>query len=682
MARRVLRSGGRGYLMALASVALLLAVVAPGAINVAGADGGEGSSAAVAQPNITTAEGHTCVVLPDGIAQCWGSNAEGRSGNADPTSTTPIPFQVGSISTAVGISANSYHSCAVLADGSVQCWGNSNYGRSGHAGINTPTPITVVGVADAIQVSAGKYNGCALIAGGTVKCWGRNNKLQSGHSGADTHVPITVAGLSGAIAVSAGRYHTCALIDDGTVKCWGDNPYAQLGRPGAASATPMDAVGITSAVSISVGKYHSCAVLADGSVQCWGRNDDKQTGSDDMFTTVPTTVTGVSGAIAASAGSDHSCAVIDDGSVTCWGGNTYSQSGYVGNSPAPAPVAGVASAVAISAGTDYTCAVTVAGAVLCWGENDVYQLGSTSTTQSAVPLTVAGLTIFLDADGDGVPDSEDECPAVANPCPTSTPIPTSTPSPTVGPSPSPTPTVHVPSGSVDSYAIANLEELEPGPNEIRIHGWSYDPDLPSKDLVVHVYAFFDGVGDPVALDTPVVRAADFRPDINRAFGIEGDHGFNRTLAIRPGNHRVCVYSLSVDGAAELDGLNELIGCRYVTVTNEAPPRGAFDQVAQAGTVMNVSGWAYDLDRENQSVDIQVYLDGVFHLTIPADTSRPDVNKIVQIAGDHGFDSTFSVPSGSHQVCLYVIGVDPTGVADGENVLLNVIDKPDCRTTTG
>ncbi|MGZ0229962.1 MAG: hypothetical protein ACKVKO_08405 [Acidimicrobiales bacterium] len=257
-----------------------------------------------------------------------------------------------------------------------------------------------------------------------------------------------------------------------------------------------------------------------------------------------------------------------------------------------------------------------------------------------------------------------------------------TPTPTPTPTPTSTPVSHVPSGTTNSYATANLEELEPGPGEIRVHGWSFDPDLPTKDLVVHVYAFFDGVGDPVALDTPVVRAADFRPDVNRAFGIGGDHGFNRTLAIRNGNHRVCVYSLSVDETGELDGLNQLIGCRYVTVTDEAPPRGAFDQVTQTGTSMNVSGWAYDLDSENQSLDIAVHLDGVPFIDILANQTRPDVNEIVGISGDHGFNSTFTVPAGGHTVCLYAIGIDPSGARDDENVLLSVVDKPDCRITAG
>jgi hypothetical protein len=96
--------------------------------------------------------------------------------------------------------------------------------------------------------------------------------------------------------------------------------------------------------------------------------------------------------------------------------------------------------------------------------------------------------------------------------------------------------------------------------------------------------------------------------------------------------------------------------------------------------MNVSGWAYDLDSETDALDIQVYLDGAYFKTLSGNTARDDVNKIVQISGDHGFNSTFTVPAGGHRVCLYAVGVDPTGAADGEYVLINVIDQPNCRTT--
>ena len=566
--------------------------------------------------------------------------------------------------TASMITSGEEHTCAVENDGDVFCWGDNYYGQLGNATNNdtfdpNPTPALVTLPSAAAAITTGNYHTCAVLTDGTVYCWGYNRYGQLGNATNNNNTianptPALVTLPSAAAAITGGLNHTCAVLTDGTVYCWGWNWYGQLGNAtnnGNSDPNPAPAlVTLPSAVTdVTADGAHTCAVLADGDVYCWGLNYHGQLGNatnngNTNPNPTPALVTLPSAAAAITTGNYHTCAVLTNSTVYCWGYNRVGQLGNATNSgtenanPAPALVTLASAVAAITGGGSHTCAVVTDGDVYCWGKNRYGQLGNdtNSDTNNANPAPLAA--------------------AITGIMP------------------------HVPSGSTDTYATANLEELEPGPNEIRIHGWSFDPDLPTKDLVVHVYAFFDGVGDPVALDTPVVRAADFRPDINRAFGIGGDHGFNRTLAIRNGNHRVCVYSLSVDGAGALDDLNKLIGCRYVTVTDEALPRGAFDQVTQTGTSMNVSGWAYDLDRENDSLDIQVYLDGAYFKTVSANTSRTDVNKIVQISGDHGFNSTFTVPAGGHQVCLYAIGVNPSGAADGENVLLTVIDQPNCRTT--
>jgi alpha-tubulin suppressor-like RCC1 family protein len=81
-----------------------------------------------------------------------------------------------------------------------------------------------------MAVAAGGYHTCALLGDGTVRCWGSNYSGQLG-DGTTTqrNTPATVSGLSGATAIAAGEYHTCALLGDGTVRCWGWNNYGQLG---------------------------------------------------------------------------------------------------------------------------------------------------------------------------------------------------------------------------------------------------------------------------------------------------------------------------------------------------------------------------------------------------------------------------------------------------------------------
>ncbi|MBU6154767.1 MAG: hypothetical protein KGP28_10735, partial [Bdellovibrionales bacterium] len=67
---------------------------------------------------------HTCALLSDGTARCWGWNLSGQLGdgtNADRTS----PVQVSGLTNAIAISAGESHTCAVLSDGMPRCWGNS-----------------------------------------------------------------------------------------------------------------------------------------------------------------------------------------------------------------------------------------------------------------------------------------------------------------------------------------------------------------------------------------------------------------------------------------------------------------------------------------------------------------------------------------------------------------------------
>ena len=83
-------------------------------------------------------------------------------------------------------------------------------------------------ISGAIAIAAGRFHSCALMAGGTVKCWGYNyyGELGNGYSHPYGYSgPVTVFGLTGATAIAVGTYHTCALISDGTVKCWGYNGY-------------------------------------------------------------------------------------------------------------------------------------------------------------------------------------------------------------------------------------------------------------------------------------------------------------------------------------------------------------------------------------------------------------------------------------------------------------------------
>ena len=77
--------------------------------------------------------GHTCATLDDGSVSCWGFNGNGQLGDGT-TTERHIPTQTSSLGegrTAVTISAGDSHTCTLLDDGSVSCWGWNSFCQLG-----------------------------------------------------------------------------------------------------------------------------------------------------------------------------------------------------------------------------------------------------------------------------------------------------------------------------------------------------------------------------------------------------------------------------------------------------------------------------------------------------------------------------------------------------------------------
>src|SRR5437773_907927 len=255
---------------------------------------------------------HTCMRLPDGTVQCWGRNNFGQLGNGDGSLTSSsVPVAVRGLTTATRVVTGDAHTCALLGDGTVQCWGVGDSGQRGDGTFNniSTVPGAVVGITGAVAVAARGYHSCALLGDGTVWCWGRNSDGQLGVTPSGSQCPTTpgffcsstpvrATGITSAAAVIAGGYHTCALFGDGTAQCWGRNDEGQLGDgTTTSSSTPVRVGGITGAVAVSAGILHTCALLANGTVKCWGavgpNNDFGQLGNGATTgSSTPVTVTG------------------------------------------------------------------------------------------------------------------------------------------------------------------------------------------------------------------------------------------------------------------------------------------------------------------------------------------------------------------------------------------------------
>lgn len=160
---------------------------------------------------------------------------------------------------------------------------------------------TAGGGRTATMISLGLEHSCALLDDQTVKCWGRNDQGQLGlgdtnDRGLDSStmgdaLPSVALGEP-ALAVAAGDSHTCALLESGGVKCWGRNDAGQLGQGDAANRgdepgelealSPVDLGPGATAIAIDAGT-HTCVILSSGGIKCWGPNTQGQLGLGDTL---------------------------------------------------------------------------------------------------------------------------------------------------------------------------------------------------------------------------------------------------------------------------------------------------------------------------------------------------------------------------------------------------------------
>jgi alpha-tubulin suppressor-like RCC1 family protein len=142
----------------------------------------------------------TCALLASGSVQCWGFNGFGQLGNGTNIhSSSPVP--VIGISTAVSITAGSYHFCAVLRSGSTRCWGQGWAGQLGNGTTNSSNvPVRVEQFGSPTKLMTGGYqHTCALLVDGAMRCWGDSSDGRLGTSGGSTLLPANVVQTPGVV---------------------------------------------------------------------------------------------------------------------------------------------------------------------------------------------------------------------------------------------------------------------------------------------------------------------------------------------------------------------------------------------------------------------------------------------------------------------------------------------------
>lgn len=293
---------------------------------------GDGSFADATQPtpvvNLTGALGlsaqsyDVCVLAADHTAECWGDDFGGELGDNGSATKSAVPMRVGMVADVVQVSTGGAPICALHANTTVECWGGAVYNQD-------LRPALIPGFSGAVKLSpTSAGHTCAVMNDGSLRCWGRDNEgqLGDGRSGdlVKSDVPVPVAGLGAVSDVAVSYDNTCVLLMDQTVSCWGDNSKGQLGNgtTGALGLAPVAVMGLSNVVQLCTSDGYACATKSDGTAWCWGDNSFGELGNGTtMNASVPVQVSGLGNVAGIACGDEHACAQQMDGTVWCWGGN-------------------------------------------------------------------------------------------------------------------------------------------------------------------------------------------------------------------------------------------------------------------------------------------------------------------------------------------------------------------------
>ena len=206
---------------------------------------------------------HTCALSSAGKVYCWGSGQYGQLGSSDATTTQGGSTGVdrhapGAVLTASGgnplggireISLGNPHSCALLGEGGVKCWGSQSFGVLGNGLISQSPqffPVDVLAkfgssghLSGVVQLFTGGLHNCGLLPAGGVQCWGAGGYGSLGNGIRQSKArPVDVilgrglsTTLSGVISLSGGANgsYSCVQHQQGRLLCWGNSHYGQLG---------------------------------------------------------------------------------------------------------------------------------------------------------------------------------------------------------------------------------------------------------------------------------------------------------------------------------------------------------------------------------------------------------------------------------------------------------------------
>lgn len=370
--------------------------------------------------SISAGNSHVCALGSNNKIKCWGNNQStyGVLGYGDSLTSrgyqpsqmgTFLPFvDLGTSGNVKRVVAGKAHTCAMMSNNRLKCWGYNNMGQlgygdtvtRGYSGAQMADSLAFVSLPSVIDVTIGDSHTCALLADGTYSCWGDNTYGQLGNGSTTTvsspTAPTALPSSEKAIKIRAGMKHTCALTQTGKVYCWGNASYGQLGTGNTTQQNSPQLLNLGTgyqALDLVTRNTSNCALLTSSQIKCWGNNSNGQLGYGDvtmrgnsagsigdslLSLSLPGGVTPIR---QMALGDTHACLIDAGGQVHCWGSNSAGQLGYgdaTDRSTVPTQAVQLGtnrSALQLSLGVNFTCALLDNGEIKCWGTNAMGELG-------------------------------------------------------------------------------------------------------------------------------------------------------------------------------------------------------------------------------------------------------------------------------------------------------------------
>lgn len=345
-----------------------------------------------------------------------------------------------------------YHTCGILIDTTLRCWGDNWNGILGDNQITnltrvTPKTINILPLTDKeeeeghslmgqnypTQLAVGPHKTCIVMSDSSLICTEYDHdehkyKLMSKFMHEEVRY-VDVGGLIEEEELVFGAYiedlsHSCIITVGNVLKCWGYNAYGQVGngrisqenqyRPvaidllggGHSEMINQTSTSSSSCYKVALGSYHTCAItLDDHLLKCWGFNKHGQIG-DGTFAPrhKPTSIDiGLfEHATDIALGQYHSCAITNAtvNNLKCWGYNRFGQvgDGTTIRKNIPTTLTSVGITIQVALGYHHTCAIMgddvlnmdkyLSLVLKCWGSNRSGQLGDGTKINRHDPVMI------------------------------------------------------------------------------------------------------------------------------------------------------------------------------------------------------------------------------------------------------------------------------------------------------